>query len=73
MRGTNPGTETWIESTKGARIFTRSWRPSGPPRAAIVICHGVNSHSGQYLWAGEQLAGAGFAVTALDHAVQQAP
>jgi alpha-beta hydrolase superfamily lysophospholipase len=32
----------------------------------VVVCHGVNSHSGQYLWVGEQLAAAGFAVYALD-------
>jgi alpha-beta hydrolase superfamily lysophospholipase len=33
----------------------------------VVICHGVNSHSGQYLWTGGQLADAGFAVYAYDH------
>lgn len=50
------------------RLFTRHWRPSGDaaPKAAIVICHGVNSHGGQYLWAGDQFAAAGFAVTVLD-------
>jgi alpha-beta hydrolase superfamily lysophospholipase len=32
----------------------------------VVVCHGVNSHSGQYLWVGEQLAAAGLAVYALD-------
>ena len=48
------------------KIFFRSWRPAGPARAVVVINHGVNSHSGQYLWAGEQLANAGFAVYAID-------
>ena len=32
----------------------------------IVICHGVNSHGGQYIHAGETFAERGFAVTALD-------
>jgi acylglycerol lipase len=50
----------------GTQIFMRSWRPATQPRAVVVICHGVNSHSGQYLWAGEQLKAAGFAVFALD-------
>jgi len=50
----------------GTRIFMRSWRPAAP-KAVVVICHGVNSHSGQYLWTGEQLAAAGFAVYAYDH------
>jgi acylglycerol lipase len=49
-------------------IFARTWRPEGAaPRAVVVIAHGVNSHSGYYLWVGEQLAAAGFAVYALDH------
>jgi acylglycerol lipase len=50
----------------GTRLHMRHWRPEAP-RAVVVICHGVNSHSGQYLWAGEQLAAAGFAAYAYDH------
>jgi alpha-beta hydrolase superfamily lysophospholipase len=58
--------EETIDGTKGARIFVRSWQPVAIPRAVVVVCHGVNSHGGQYAWTGEQLAGAGFAVFALD-------
>ena len=58
--------EERIDSTKGIKIFVRSWQPEASPRAVVVICHGVNSHGGQYLWAGEQLAAAGLAVMALD-------
>lgn len=36
-------------------------------QAIVVIVHGVNSHGGQYLWTGEQLAKAGFVVYAHDH------
>ncbi len=50
----------------GTKIHMRHWRPANP-RAVVVICHGVNSHSGQYLWSGEQLSAAGFAVYAYDH------
>lgn len=50
----------------GADIFMRSWRPAGAPRAVVAICHGFNSHSGYYLWAGAELAAQGFAVYALD-------
>jgi len=50
----------------GTKLHMRSWR-AATPKAVVVICHGVNSHSGQYLWAGEQLAAAGFAVYAYDH------
>lgn len=58
--------EEMIESAKGLRIFVRSWLPACPPRAVVVVCHGVNSHSGQYLWVGEQFAAAGYAPFALD-------
>jgi acylglycerol lipase len=58
--------EERIDSAKGVKIFVRSWRPESKPRALVVICHGVNSHSGQYLWVGEQFAAAGHAVYALD-------
>ena len=55
-----------FESTRGLRIFYRSWRPAGTPRAVLAICHGLNAHSGQYRWAAEQLVGRGLAVYALD-------
>jgi len=32
----------------------------------VVICHGVNSHGGQYIWAAEQLVSQRYAVYALD-------
>jgi alpha-beta hydrolase superfamily lysophospholipase len=58
--------EEYLEGRGGLRIFVRSWRPGAKPRAAVVICHGVNSHSGQYGWAAEQFVDSGFAVYALD-------
>lgn len=50
----------------GQKVFLRSWKPAGPPKAIVTICHGIYSHSGYYLWAGEQLAAAGYSVYALD-------
>jgi acylglycerol lipase len=58
--------EEKIESSKGVQIFVRSWTPEAGPRAVVVICHGVNSHGGQYSWAAGQLASAGLAPYALD-------
>ena len=55
-----------LDGPTGLKLFTRSWKPAQAPRALVAICHGVNSHSGQYLWAGTELAKAGFAVFALD-------
>src|SRR5690349_13342876 len=58
-------TEQYLDGT-GGRIFTRHWEAAGEPRANLVICHGVNSHGGQYIRAAEDFAARGFAVTALD-------
>lgn len=58
--------EETFEGTGGLKIFVRSWQPQGAPRAALVICHGVNSHGGQYKWPAEQFVNSGLAVYALD-------
>lgn len=58
--------EERVESTKGIGINVRSWRPDTKPRAVVVICHGVNSHGGQYQWVGEQFESNGYAAYALD-------
>ncbi len=58
--------ESSFEGVGGLNIFTRSWQPEGTARGVVVIVHGFNSHSGQYLWAGEQFAAKGLAVYALD-------
>jgi acylglycerol lipase len=58
--------EETVPSLNDAHIFVRSWQPSAPPRAIVVICHGVNSHGGQYRWTAEQFVESGYAVYALD-------
>ena len=58
--------EERVERAGGLKIFVRSWNPAGKARGVVVICHGVNSHSGYYLWAAEQFAAHGLAVYALD-------
>jgi alpha-beta hydrolase superfamily lysophospholipase len=56
-----------FEGVGGLKIFTRSWHPTQrQPRAVVVIVHGFNSHSGHYLWVGEQFSANGLAVHALD-------
>lgn len=58
--------EESFKGVGGLNIFVRSWRPEGETRGVVVIVHGFNSHSGQYLWVGEQFAGKGLAAYALD-------
>jgi hypothetical protein len=43
--------EGHVSGRRGLRIFTRSWRPAGAPRAVVVVVHGFNAHSGRYAWA----------------------
>lgn len=50
----------------GPGIFVRIWQPHEPPRAILAICHGLNSHGGQYQWVAEQMTAHGMAVYALD-------
>lgn len=50
----------------GLKIAFRSWRPATKPRAVVVICHGVNSHGGQYAWPAEQFAAHGLVAYTLD-------
>jgi acylglycerol lipase len=58
--------ESTFEGVRGLKIFTRSWQPEGKTRGVVVIVHGFNSHSGQYLWVGEQFTSKGLAVYAID-------
>ncbi len=58
--------EDRIASGAGLNILVRSWRPAKTPRAVVVICHGVKSHSGYYGWTAEQFVAEGLAVYGLD-------
>jgi len=58
--------EERVDGKRGLEIFVRSWRPAEPARGVVAIVHGVNSHSGYYTWAAEELVGDGLAVYALD-------
>ncbi|MCM6773441.1 lysophospholipase [Nocardia sp. CDC159] len=52
---------------RGGRVFWRAWLPEERARAVIALVHGVAEHSGRYEHVGRRLAGAGYAVHALDH------
>lgn len=58
--------EEKIKSADGLNINVRSWKPAGAPRAVVAIVPGFNSHGGYFMWTGERLAAAGFAVYAVD-------
>jgi alpha-beta hydrolase superfamily lysophospholipase len=58
--------EFMLESPDGVELFCRTWTPSEPPRAAVVIVHGAAEHSGRYARVADVLVGEGYAVYALD-------
>ena len=43
------------------------WRPSGPPRAAVHIAHGMGEHAARYRRIGDRLAEHGYLAIADDH------
>ena len=58
--------EETLTTHDGLDLFLRSWSSASTARAVVVVCHGFNSHSGYYVWFGEQLASRGFSTFALD-------
>jgi alpha-beta hydrolase superfamily lysophospholipase len=53
-------------SRTGVELATREWLPTGAPKAAILIVHGLAEHSGRYEHVAEALTARGFAVHAYD-------
>jgi alpha-beta hydrolase superfamily lysophospholipase len=56
-----------LQSATGESLFCRVWSPAGPPRAALVLVHGMSEHSGRYEHVGRFLADRGIVVYAHDH------
>jgi alpha-beta hydrolase superfamily lysophospholipase len=53
-------------SRTGVELATREWLPTGAPKAAILIIHGLAEHSGRYEHVAEAFAARDFAVHAYD-------
>ncbi|MGD8278561.1 MAG: lysophospholipase [Gemmatimonadota bacterium] len=51
---------------EGVRLHRRSWTPSGPSIATLVVVHGLSDHSARYDDAARGLASTGIAVQAFD-------
>jgi len=47
-------------------IYYQYWLPKSPPRAILLIVHGLNEHSGRYQHLAEYFTGAGFGVYGFD-------
>lgn len=51
----------------GCELFWQSWHGDGPPRALVVIVHGLGEHSDRYDHVARRLVADGCAVYAVDH------
>jgi alpha-beta hydrolase superfamily lysophospholipase len=56
----------FIDMTDGARLALHSWLPADPPRAVLVICHGMIEYARRYEYTARFFAEHGFAVFAHD-------
>lgn len=59
-------TEERLQQADGPELHVRLWRPTPPARAALVIAHGFNAHSGHYDTAARAFCSRGLAVVAPD-------
>lgn len=63
----SPLLDSFTPDDGGPRLTTLRWAPNGPPRASIVVLHGLGEHAGRYDRTARLLTAAGFAVLAMDH------
>jgi acylglycerol lipase len=56
----------FFEGSGGVKLFEQSWHPDGPPRAVVVIHHGLKSHSEHYGAFARRIVALGYAVYAYD-------
>ncbi|HEX5144175.1 MAG TPA: alpha/beta hydrolase [Mycobacterium sp.] len=60
-------TERTFDGVGGQRIVYDTWVPAVPPRAVVVLSHGLGEHAGRYHHVARRFAGAGLVTYALDH------
>jgi alpha-beta hydrolase superfamily lysophospholipase len=58
--------EGYLTNQMNHSLYYQSWLPEGSPRAALMIIHGLNEHSGRYENFANRFVGKGFAVYGLD-------
>lgn len=56
----------WLTTRDAASLYVNYWRPEQPPRAVVMISHGVAEHSARYARLAQALVAAGYAVYAHD-------
>lgn len=60
-------TERTFTGVGGVPIVYDIWTPETPPRAVVVLSHGLGEHAGRYHHVAERFGAAGLVTYALDH------
>lgn len=58
--------EATFRAADGTALYEQRWRPASPPRAVVMIVHGLGEHGGRYAHVAQHLCAAGYAVAAPD-------
>lgn len=59
--------EGYFKNAQNQSIFHQHWIPDSAPRAILLVCHGLNEHSGRYHHLAEYFTDKGFGVYGFDH------
>ena len=56
----------WLTTSDHHRLFVNQWMPASPPKAIVLLSHGMAEHSGRYARLAQALCDAGYGVCAPD-------
>lgn len=59
-------TTFWLSANDRSRLYVNQWLPDTPPKALIMLAHGMAEHSGRYARLAQALCEAGYGLYALD-------
>ena len=56
----------WLTANDRSRLYVNQWMPDGPPKALVMLSHGMAEHSGRYARLADALCAAGYGLYAPD-------
>jgi len=59
--------EGYRQVSDGLKLYYQGWEPETPPKAAILLVHGLGEHSSRYQHVAEWMTKHGFAMLAFDY------
>ncbi|WP_339530818.1 alpha/beta hydrolase [Pseudomonas mucidolens] len=59
-------TTFWLAANDHSRLYVNQWLPDAPPKALIMLAHGMAEHSGRYARLAQALCDAGYGLYAMD-------